>query len=87
MVKVEWDDTWYSVTRGPKWARNGWARVIGWLRRKHRRGTWKERRRRYRRGGWWPSTPQRQLLNPAKVRTTRYRYRGTVIPPPWPVTG
>ena len=24
-----------------------WARVIGWLRRKHRRITWKELRRRY----------------------------------------
>jgi len=64
-----------------------WARVIGWLRRKHRRITWKELRRRYCAGGWWPSTKERQLFNPAKVRTTRYRYRGTVIPPPWPVTG
>jgi RNA-directed DNA polymerase len=64
-----------------------WARVIGWLRRKHRRITWKELRRRYCAGGWWPSTKERQLFNPAKVRTTRYRYRGTVIPTPWPVTG
>jgi RNA-directed DNA polymerase len=64
-----------------------WARVIGWLRRKHRRITWKELRRRYCAGGWWPSTKERQLFNPAKVRTTRYRHRGTVIPPPWPVTG
>ena len=29
----------------------------------------------------------RELFNPAKVRTTRYRYRGAVIPTPWPVTG
>ena len=64
-----------------------WARVIGWLRRKHRRITWKELRRRYCGGGWWPARRNGQLFNPAKVRTTRYRYRGTVIPTPWPVTG
>jgi RNA-directed DNA polymerase len=64
-----------------------WARVIGWLRRKHRRITVKELRRRYCRGGWWPVTTGRELFNPAKVRTTRYRYRGTVIPTPWPVAG
>ncbi|HWO62377.1 MAG TPA: group II intron maturase-specific domain-containing protein, partial [Umezawaea sp.] len=49
-----------------------WARVIGWLRRKHRRITLKELRRRYCAGGWWPSTTERALFNPAKVRTTRY---------------
>ena len=64
-----------------------WARVIGWLRRKHRRITWKELRRRYCAGGWWPGTKERPLFNPATVRTTRYRYRGTVIPTPWPVAG
>jgi RNA-directed DNA polymerase len=64
-----------------------WARVMGWLRRKHRRITVKELRRRYCGGGWWPGTKERQLFNPAKVRTTRYRYRGTVIPSPWPATG
>ncbi len=64
-----------------------WARVIGWLRRKHRRITWKQLRRRYCGGGWWPTTTDRQLFNPAKIRTTRYRYRGTVIPTPWPVAG
>jgi RNA-directed DNA polymerase len=64
-----------------------WARVIGWLRRKHRRITVKELRHRYCAGGWWPGTKERQLFNPAKVRTTRYRYRGTVIPTPWPAAG
>jgi RNA-directed DNA polymerase len=64
-----------------------WARVIGWLRRKHRRIAVKELRRRYCGGGWWPGTKERQLFNPAKVRTTRYRYRGTVIPTPWPIAG
>jgi RNA-directed DNA polymerase len=61
-----------------------WARVIRWLRRKHRRITVKELRRRFCGGGWWPVTEERSLFNPAKVSTTRYRYRGTVIPTPWP---
>jgi len=64
-----------------------WGRVIRWLRRKHRRITWKELRRRYCDGGWWPASSERALFNPATVRTTRYRYRGTVIPTPWPATG
>jgi RNA-directed DNA polymerase len=64
-----------------------WRRVIGWLRRKHRRITWKDLRRRYCDGQWWPASQDRELFNPAKMRTTRYRYRGTVIPSPWPTTG
>jgi RNA-directed DNA polymerase len=64
-----------------------WALVIRWLRRKHRRITWKELRRRFCGGRWWPGSEERELFNPAKVRTTRYRYRGSVIPSPWPTTG
>ena len=64
-----------------------WRRVFEWLRRKHRRSTVKELRRRYCGGGWWPGTEERQLFDPAKVRTTRYRYRGAAIPCPWPATG
>jgi RNA-directed DNA polymerase len=64
-----------------------WARVIGWLRRKHRRITWKGLRRRYCGGGWWPGTSERVLFNPAKVPTTRYRYRGAAIPAAWPIPG
>ena len=64
-----------------------WGRVIRWLRRKHRRITWKELRRRYCGGRWWPASDDRALFNPATVRTTRYRYRGTVIPTPWPAAG
>jgi RNA-directed DNA polymerase len=64
-----------------------WARVIRWLRRKHRRITVKDLRRRFCGGGWWPRTEERTLFNPAKVSTTRYRYRGTAIPTPWLVTG
>ena len=61
-----------------------WRQVIGWLRRKYRRSNWKELRRVACGGGWWPATPEVTLLDPAKVRTIRYRYRGTKIPTPWP---
>jgi RNA-directed DNA polymerase len=61
--------------------------VIRWLRRKHPRITWKELRRRFCGGGWWPASRDRELFSPAKVGTTRYRYRGTAIPSPWPVIG
>jgi RNA-directed DNA polymerase len=64
-----------------------WGRVMKWLRRKHRRISWKDLRRRYCAGGWWPAGDERALFDPAKVGTTRYRYRGTVIPAPWPATG
>jgi RNA-directed DNA polymerase len=63
-----------------------WQTVWRWLRRKHRRSTWKEIRRRYCSGGWWPVSQGRELFDPAKVTTTRYRYRGSVIPSPWPAT-
>jgi RNA-directed DNA polymerase len=64
-----------------------WQRVIGWIRRKHRRMNWKELRRRYCDGGWWPADGKVTLFNPGQVRTTRYRYRGTAIPSPWPQQG
>jgi RNA-directed DNA polymerase len=64
-----------------------WDQVIRWLRRKHRQITWKELRRRYCGGQWWPASEDRELFNPAQVRTTRYRYRGSVIPSPWRTTG
>src|SRR5512132_3325527 len=35
-----------------------WARVIRWLRRKHRRITVRELRRRFCGGGWWPGTEE-----------------------------
>ncbi len=66
-----------------------WRQVMGWLRRKHRRTTWKTLRRRHNVGGgrWWPASEHRVLFNPATVSTTRYRYRGRAIPSPWPATG
>jgi RNA-directed DNA polymerase len=63
-----------------------WRQVIGWLRRKHPGITWKELRRRYGNGGWWPADGEVILFNPGAVQTTRYRYRGTKIPSPWPST-
>jgi RNA-directed DNA polymerase len=64
-----------------------WGQVMKWLRRKHRRISRKDLRRRYCGGGWWPAGEERTLFDPGKVRTTRYRYRGAVIPSPWPTTG
>lgn len=64
-----------------------WSQVMKWLRRKHHRINRKDLRRRYCGGGWWPSGEERMLFDPGKVRTTRYRYRGTAIPSPWPTTG
>jgi RNA-directed DNA polymerase len=64
-----------------------WARVIGWLRRKHPKTNWKDLRRRYCDGRWWPHGQERELFDPGKVGTTRYRYRGTAIPSPWPTAG
>jgi RNA-directed DNA polymerase len=61
-----------------------WQQVIAWIRRKHRRMNWKEFRRRYCAGGWWPADGDVTLFNPGGVHTTRYRYRGTAIPSPWP---
>jgi RNA-directed DNA polymerase len=63
-----------------------WTRIMRWIRRKHPGITWKRLRRLYCDGGWWPVTEERELFNPAQVSTTRYRYRGTVIPSPWPIT-
>ena len=66
-----------------------WRLVMHWLRRKHGNGrlaSWKTIRRRYCDGGWWPHDGEVNLCNPGKVRTTRYRYRGTAIPSPWPGT-
>ena len=62
-----------------------WSTVWRWLRRKHRRTGWKELRRRYCDGGWWPRGQRRELFDPEKLGTTRYLYRGSKIPAPWPL--
>jgi RNA-directed DNA polymerase len=60
-----------------------WQRVISWLRRKHPGLNWKQFRRRCLPHGWWPTEGPVMLFNPATVSTTRYLYRGAVIPNPW----
>jgi RNA-directed DNA polymerase len=60
-----------------------WQRVIGWLRRKHQRATWKAIRRRYLATGLVPADAGIALFNPASVPITRHHYRGTKIPTPW----
>lgn len=63
-----------------------WRTVWRWLRRKHSRSTRKQIRAISCAGGWWPAEGDLALFDPAKVGTTRYRYRGSVIPSPWPDT-
>jgi RNA-directed DNA polymerase len=60
-----------------------WERVVGWLRRKHRRANWKWLRRRYLANAWWPEHDGMALFDCRAVPVTRYRYRGTAIPTPW----
>ena len=59
-----------------------WRRVVGWLRRKHPRLSWKQLRRRHL-PGWWPTECEVRLFNPGAGATTRHRYRGAAIPSPW----
>ena len=61
-----------------------WWRIVGWIRRKHRKTNWKALRRRYYpTNRWWPQEAGIALIDPARVPITRYRYRGD-IPAPWP---
>jgi RNA-directed DNA polymerase len=56
-----------------------WQRVVGWLRRKHRRANWKWLRRRYLANAWWPEHDGMALFDCRAVPVTRYRYRGAAI--------
>jgi RNA-directed DNA polymerase len=49
-----------------------WQTVWRWLRRKHRKSTWKQLRRRYCGGGWWPASEERELIDLEKIGTSRY---------------
>jgi RNA-directed DNA polymerase len=63
-----------------------WLRVLGWLRRKHRRASWKAIRRRYLAlpgNRLVPHDGGIELFNAGSVAVTRYRYRGTKIANPW----
>jgi RNA-directed DNA polymerase len=59
-----------------------WRRVVGWLRRKHHRASWRWLRRRHL-PRWRPTEGDVTLFNPAKVTVSRYRYRANRIPTPW----
>ncbi|MGB0093413.1 MAG: reverse transcriptase domain-containing protein [Solirubrobacteraceae bacterium] len=59
-----------------------WRRVIIWLRHKHHGRNWRWLRRRYL-PDWWPTAETVSLYNPAGVKVTPYRYRGSKIPTPW----
>ncbi len=60
-----------------------WWRVARWLRKKHRGRTWMWIRRRYYPTGPQPHEGRWVLYNPASMRVTRYRFRGSKIPTPW----
>jgi len=64
-----------------------WLRVWRWIRKKHPKTVMKKLLRRYGDAGGWPFTEEQRLFDPGKVRTTRYLYRGSKIPSPWPATG
>lgn len=61
-----------------------WQTVWRWIRRKHRKSNWKQLRRQYADGGWWPHGQTLELFDPRTVTTNWYRYRGSIIPSPWP---
>jgi len=52
-----------------------WLRVVHWLRRKHRRATWRWVRRRYLANRWWPEQDGEALFDCCAVQVTRYRFR------------
>jgi RNA-directed DNA polymerase len=60
-----------------------WLRVVGWLRRKHRRANWKWLRRRYLANAWWPEHDGMAMFDCRATPVTRYRYRGAAIDTPW----
>lgn len=65
-----------------------WWRVARWLRKKHKGRSWTWLRRRYYGpSGSQPYEGQQVLFNPATMRVTRYRFRGSAIATPWDAVG
>lgn len=64
-----------------------WWRVVRWIMRRHHMN-WRAFQRQYRGPqGWRPIVLDGiTLFNIASIPVTRYRYRGTRIPSPWPAT-
>jgi hypothetical protein len=59
-----------------------WHRVVGWIRKRHKRAKWAVVRRRYL-PGWRPTEDGVALFAPQQVTVSRYRYRAGNIPRPW----
>ena len=64
-----------------------WARVIGWLRRKHRRITGRNSAAATAAGGWWPGTDGTAAVQPGEGAHHALPIPGSSHPAPWPVTG
>ena len=64
-----------------------WVRIVNWVRYRHRL-TWTALKRRLKGPhGWQPIVlDEVKLFNMASATVSRYRWRGTKIPPPWPKT-
>ncbi len=64
-----------------------WVRIVNWVRYRHRL-TWTALKRRLKGPrGWQPIVlDEVELFNMASTTVSRYRWRGTKIPSPWPIT-
>jgi RNA-directed DNA polymerase len=62
-----------------------WWRIVGWLRKRHLGLNWGTLSRRYL-PGWEIRDGRIEMFRPRAQTVTRYRYRGTTIPTPWPNT-
>lgn len=65
---------------------HAWRRIGTWIRRKHRRISWREVRQRFCDQGWRFAHNGVVFRGASSVTVTRYRYRGTRIPTPWTIT-
>jgi len=65
-----------------------WRRVAVWLRKRHKRITWKELYRRFLTGrpGHRPEENGIVMFDTTTVAVTRYRWRASNIPTPWTST-
>jgi RNA-directed DNA polymerase len=63
-----------------------WQRVFRWLRKRHPKVTVNELRRRFL-PDWRPTDGEARLYYAGETTVTRYRYRGTRIPNPFPRVG
>jgi RNA-directed DNA polymerase len=62
-----------------------WWRIVGWLRKRHLGLNWGTISHRYL-PGWEIRDGRIEMFRPRAQAVTRYRYRGTTIPTPWPKT-